>query len=823
MGMIQNKVKVSQPVSHIIIENAGGLQGPAGAPGQPGPQGETGPAGQDGKDGTSATVAVGTTTTLPAGSSATVTNTGTSSDAVFNFGIPKGDKGDKGDAGAGLVITGSVDTYADLPNDLGPEDAGKAYFVEADGKLYVWSGTQFPAEGEGSQFEGPQGPAGQDGADGQAATITVGSTTTLSPGASATVTNSGTSSAAVFDFGIPQGATGATGPAGPANTLSIGTVEGGDTAAATITGTAPNQTLNLTLPKGDQGDPGPEPEMVRNAKGTTIELTDAGSNIISLNDMYGDTEQTTYTGRNLLNAFANYKPGQSYTHRSVTFTFNADGSIKVKGTATGGIAYVNLWGAIENDYTTTKLTIPTPYQVGSWTNQNIILSCRTTSGAYFDIYKGSGATTGNYGGTAVGAFYLQVPNGSSVDETIYPQIVSGSTLPEFEPYVGGVASPNPDYPQVVQTVTGEQIITISDGENQTSSYTIDLGQNFWSDLSGSYSRTLGSCVCVTKSNGHITMNGTSGGSNNWTLDSASAASNGMLVSLEAGTYTMFTDNTTIQKQVIWTNSDGSSEGLLVDSTSSGVSFTLTETKLVYVRARVLANTAYSEDISVEIQKGTTQRTPIELCKIGDYQDYIYKNNGNWYVHKETWKITFDGSESWYYNSNNKNLLFTNDGTSYFPAGTTYVGYSDGGVVVCPYFVERQAGQGTSKGDIWASSPNLCVVNWDGLTNFDSSTNFKSWLSTHNMDVYYQLSTPTDTQITDATLISQLNAVSSAALYEGNTDITVTSSNLAGEIDIDYWTYFHRTVQTNDIADGAITVPKINSLQDLADALRPYLS
>lgn len=54
-------------------------------------------------------VEIGTTETLPAGSDAVVTNSGTSTDAVLNFGIPtgaqgpqgeKGDKGDKGDTGA---------------------------------------------------------------------------------------------------------------------------------------------------------------------------------------------------------------------------------------------------------------------------------------------------------------------------------------------------------------------------------------------------------------------------------------------------------------------------------------------------------------------------------------------------------------------------------------------------------------------------------------------------------------------------------------------------------------------------------------------------
>ena len=52
--------------------------------------------GEDGEDGVSPTVNVGETETLPAGSDATVTNSGTETDAVFEFGIPKGDKGETG-------------------------------------------------------------------------------------------------------------------------------------------------------------------------------------------------------------------------------------------------------------------------------------------------------------------------------------------------------------------------------------------------------------------------------------------------------------------------------------------------------------------------------------------------------------------------------------------------------------------------------------------------------------------------------------------------------------------------------------------------------
>jgi len=52
---------------------------------------------------------------------------------------------------------------------------------------------------------GVQGETGPQGVPGDAATVEVGTVDTLDPGDPATVTNSGTSSEAVFDFGIPQG------------------------------------------------------------------------------------------------------------------------------------------------------------------------------------------------------------------------------------------------------------------------------------------------------------------------------------------------------------------------------------------------------------------------------------------------------------------------------------------------------------------------------------------------------------------------------------------------------------------------------------------
>lgn len=62
--------------------------------GQQGGQGVKGDTGNIGAKGDSGTITVGT---VSSGESPAVTNVGTSTDAVFNFTLPKGDKGDEGE------------------------------------------------------------------------------------------------------------------------------------------------------------------------------------------------------------------------------------------------------------------------------------------------------------------------------------------------------------------------------------------------------------------------------------------------------------------------------------------------------------------------------------------------------------------------------------------------------------------------------------------------------------------------------------------------------------------------------------------------------
>ena len=86
------------------IQGTDGLKGIQGTDGQKGIDGLKGVQGTDGikgVEGDAATINPGIATGLAAGSAPTVANTGTTSAAIFDFGIPAGAKGIKGDTGSG--------------------------------------------------------------------------------------------------------------------------------------------------------------------------------------------------------------------------------------------------------------------------------------------------------------------------------------------------------------------------------------------------------------------------------------------------------------------------------------------------------------------------------------------------------------------------------------------------------------------------------------------------------------------------------------------------------------------------------------------------
>jgi hypothetical protein len=217
----------------LVAQGAAGPAGAAGATGPAGPTGATGATGAVGPQGPPVSFLggwlVGTAYSVGSGVSfggssyvALVANTGREPDISPTFwavlsqaGAPgaagaAGASGPQGPAGAvGVTYRGAwVASTAYHTNDV----------VGFNGATYLAASTSLGSEPDVSPslwaVLALNGSTGATGPSGAAATISVGTVTTGAAGSQVSVTDSGTSSAAVLNFTIPQGAAGANGTGG---------------------------------------------------------------------------------------------------------------------------------------------------------------------------------------------------------------------------------------------------------------------------------------------------------------------------------------------------------------------------------------------------------------------------------------------------------------------------------------------------------------------------------------------------------------------------------------------------------------------------------
>lgn len=128
----------------VVRTLIGNIKGPKGDTGATGPQGNPGANGTNGADGSAATVNVGTVTTVQYGNPATVTNSGTESDAVLDFQIPQGAPGEQVTTMGGLILNAITTSSAVRPvpvvGDTGAVAFGK--IIKYLGDLFTGLGTK---------------------------------------------------------------------------------------------------------------------------------------------------------------------------------------------------------------------------------------------------------------------------------------------------------------------------------------------------------------------------------------------------------------------------------------------------------------------------------------------------------------------------------------------------------------------------------------------------------------------------------------------------------------------------------------------------------
>lgn len=216
------------------------------------------------------------------------------------------------------------------------------------------------------------------------------------------------------------------------------------------------------------------------------------------------------------------------------------------------------------------------------------------------------------------------------------------------------------------------------------------------------------------------------------------------------------------------------------SIGTGVTITpIANAKYIMVAFRNSSNDNITPDLEykIQIEKGAKTSyspyfTPIELCKIGTYKDYLYKSGDKWYKHTEIGKVVLDETDSW-------SLFFNTNGV--FVNTSLINAISDSASINC--ISDNFTGQtrsnirynlDTTDGEVSTSGTELVLSN----KSLSTTTDFQTWLSTHNTSVYYILATATEEEITNSDLINQLNSLLSVSSYEGQTNIIQVNDDLA---------------------------------------------
>lgn len=491
--------------------------------------------------------------------------------------------------------------------------------------------------------------------------------------------------------------------------------------------------------------------------------------------IYGDTYQQTYTGKNLI-GFANIASG---TGNNVNYTLS-NTKVVANGTTTGSSNII--------PRSSTGISLPAGTYTVSFNKVSGSYSRPATEATAFYIRTSGGTVLAEVSMTALESG-TATPTTITLTETtliaiqLYAnaagqifnnleftvQIETGSTATSYEPYVGGVPSPNPDYPQAVQVVTGEQTVTITDGASESQSFEINLGKNLFDKnnanvIQGWINATNGA---ITETTNDRTIYIECQANTTYTITRAATTANNRF---RCGTASSLptTGVAGAVKDIYNPDNGTSSDSNFTYTTNSTASY-------LVIQIYTTQNTEITwEDMlnTIQIETGSTATsyaeyfTPIELCKIGSYQDYIYKSNGNWYIHKELASRNLSANAS----TDNWNRDNSSGGRYYANRGATFYGGLGGSSdKLCSHVSNNTS-----------DSPYFLLGNAqffqfrNGDTTWGTLTAFTNWLTTNTVMAYYPLATATDTQITDATLISQLEAVS---LYTGTNAITVSSTNL----------------------------------------------
>jgi len=237
-----------------------------------------------------------------------------------------------------------------------------------------------------------------------------------------------------------------------------------------------------------------------------------------------------------------------------------------------------------------------------------------------------------------------------------------------------------------------------------------------------------------------------------------------------------------------------SNPIIRDDSATTLSITTTDTNYyIYIHIFETGNLQATLD-TIRIIDNSQM---IELCKIGDYQDRIYKDNGKWYKYRAIYKMQLDGSqgtESW----NSWGVARRKNGLIRFRRQNWLYNISFG--VISTHFIgSNLSGTDDASMDnntIYAYNKGLSIVLNE--SEYPTVDNLLAMLEEKKPIVYYVLETPTTTEITDTELINQLESIE---LIEGINNIS-SNGNLPIIMNLHYNYVTHR-IDTTLLFSGIV--------------------
>ena len=490
----------------------------------------------------------------------------------------------------------------------------------------------------------------------------------------------------------------------------------------------------------------------------------------------GASEQETTTGKNKLQITTFNDGTKSKTLNGVTANINENGTISLSGTASAKTQFY----LTKNDF---SLESGDGY---FWCNSPSV-NCRFEFVASIngeEKYLNSYSTTPNTFNITSSFVYsgstIIVASGTSTNVTLTPMISNG-TFTEYEPYTGGQPSPSPDFPQEITTLTfdkitrcGKNLYELRDYERTVIGMNLKIENQILS-IDGTSSNTWFSIGNVSNQNNiprlkkdedyTVTFISTFNKDLNCTLwnDVGNVIIQGVQCNpVKANSKSSFTFKCSYDE--ILTNFRIAFAGFTVGEAVQGTMQIMIEPGTQATEYEPYQATEYAIDLQgnemVEIPNGVKDELVID--KYGNVN--LIKNVG---------KIILDGSEDWTCTNNKVYTLLAD-------INLPWCDVTDVPNIISDMFITDKNGNTFSRNNIISTYIPTQQYNYQKLViskyDFNGDVDmFKSFLSTHNVIVYYQLATPQPISLGKLSdIITTLNGTNNISI-NGNIPTTISTT------------------------------------------------